>query len=530
MSSDEDAASEFPAAPPGPCLRVVLGDQLTRNLTALRDLDPARDTVLMAEVSAEATYVPHHPKKIAFLFSAMRHFAKALRADGIRVRYVALDEPANTGSLRDEVVRAARDLGVGGVVATAPGEYRVAQDMAEWGAATGLPVRILEDDRFLCSRERFRDWAEGRKTRRMEHFYRIMRRETGLLMRPDGTPEGGAWNFDRENRKPPDANTGEGGLFVPPEPPAVPPDGTTRAVLDLVGARFGTHFGALEPFSYGVTAADAEAALDAFVAERLPFFGDYQDAMTPRSDHLFHSVLSLYMNAGLLDPMSVCRAAERAYYAGNAPLNAVEGFIRQILGWREYVRGLYWLEMPEYAETNALGAERDLPALYWGAPTAMRCLAHAVDETRRLAYAHHIQRLMVTGLFALLAGIDPKQVSAWYLAVYADAYEWVELPNTHGMALYADGGVLGSKPYAASGKYIDRMSSYCRDCRYNVGKRTGPDACPFNYLYWDFLMRHEERLAGNPRMAMPYRSLARMPEEERAALRADARRFLDALD
>jgi deoxyribodipyrimidine photolyase-related protein len=510
-------------------LRLVLGDQLSPDLSALSDIDPARDTVLIAEVAAETDYVPHHPKKIAYLFSAMRHFADELTGNGVRVRYVRLDDTENSGSLEGEVARAFAALDVDRLICTQCGEYRLDEVMRGWEQRLDLPVDIREDDRFLCSRDWFAKWAEGRTVFRMEHFYREMRRATGLLMTAEGKPEGGQWNFDTDNRKPPDAKTGGEGLFGPPPVPRFEADATTQAVLALVEDRFGERFGDVLPFDYAVTRADAEAALDAFIAERLALFGDYQDAMTPGEDHLYHAVLSLYLNAGLLGPMQVCRAAERAYLSGDAPLNAVEGFIRQVIGWREYVRGIYWLRMPDYKETNYLKATRDLPAFYWTGDTQMACIAHVVDETRRLAYAHHIQRLMVTGTFALLAGIDPKQVQAWYLSVYADAYEWVELPNTHGMALYADGGVMASKPYAASGKYIDRMSTYCGGCHYNVKKREGPGACPFNYLYWDFLDRNEGRLKGNPRMGMPLRTLARMTDETKATIRADAARFLQDL-
>ncbi|MCR9222130.1 MAG: cryptochrome/photolyase family protein [Alphaproteobacteria bacterium] len=523
-----DPPAEGRGGPAEPALRLVLGDQLSPSLSALRDLDPDRDVVLMAELASETDYVPHHPKKIAFLFAAMRHFADELRAEGVPVRYVRFDDPDNAGAFEGEIARALSACGLGRVVCTACGEHRLDRAMRDWSRRLGVPVEIREDDRFLCGRAEFADWAEGRKSPRMEHFYRVMRRKTGLLMTAEGEPEGGRWNLDADNRKPPDAKTG-GGLFRPPQPPRYAPDATTQAVLALVQERFGDRFGDLAPFEYAVTRADAEAALDAFVADRLPLFGDYQDAMTGEEDFLYHSVLSLYLNAGLLDPMAVCRAAERAYLEGRAPLNAVEGFIRQIIGWREYVRGIYWLKGPAYGESNHFGATRDLPGFYWTGETEMACLRHVVDETRRLAYAHHIQRLMVTGTFALLAGIDPKQVCAWYLAVYADAYEWVELPNTHGMALYADGGVMASKPYAASGKYIDRMSTYCRDCAYDVKKREGAGACPFNYLYWDFLMRNEAALQGNPRMGMPLKTLQRMTPETRAAIRRDAAQFLETL-
>jgi deoxyribodipyrimidine photolyase-related protein len=503
-------------------LRVVLGDQCSRSLSALDGLAPG-DTVLMAEVMGECTYVPHHPQKIVLVLSAMRHFAAALRARGVALRYVALDDTANTGSLTGEVRRAAAALAPERIIATEPGEWRVLAEMEGWGEATGLPCEIREDGRFLCSLGRFRRWAEGRKQLRMEFFYREMRRESGLLLTPDGEPEGGAWNFDAENRKRLPAG------LTPPAPPRFAPDEITREVMALVAARFGQHFGTLERFNWPVTAKEARAALDAFIAERLPLYGDYQDAMASGEPTLFHALISTSLNAGLLLPSEACEAAERAYREGRAPLNAVEGFIRQILGWREYVRGLYWLKMPAYAGLNALGAETPLPGFYWGAPTSMNCMSQVVGQTRDLAYAHHIQRLMVTGNFALLAGIAPAEINAWYLAVYADAYEWVELPNTHGMAIHADGGIMASKPYAASGAYIQRMSDYCSGCAHDVKDATGERACPFNFLYWDFIARHAERFAGNPRMAMPLNTLRKMEAGKLAAMRAKAAGFLGAL-
>jgi deoxyribodipyrimidine photolyase-related protein len=506
-------------------LRVVLGDQLTRGIASLRDLDRAGDTILMAEVADEATYVPHHPKKIAFLFSAMRHFAAELEAEGGHVRYVRLDAPGNTGSFKGEVARAVRDLGPERVVVTEPGEWRVAADMATWEAALGVPVEIRDDDRFYCSRARFAEWAGDRRQLRMEFFYRDMRRETGLLMAGPDEPAGGRWNFDAENRKP------VKGRMTFPEPLRVAPDPITREVVDLVRDRFeGRHFGALEPFWFAVTAADARRALDHFVDHALPSFGDYQDAMQDGEDWLFHSALSQYLNAGLLTPREVCAAVERAWCEGRAPLNAVEGYIRQILGWREYVRGIYWLKMPGYAAENRLGAHRPLPAFYWTGATDMRCMAHSIDQTRREALSHHIQRLMVTGNFALLAGVEPAQICLWYLAVYTDAYEWVELPNVLGMVMHADGGYLGSKPYAASGAYIDRMSDFCRSCRYDVRQKNGADACPFNYLYWSFLIENRDSLGRNPRLGQIYRTLDRLDGARVAAIKADSARFLAGLE
>ncbi|WP_198376713.1 cryptochrome/photolyase family protein [Neoroseomonas rubea] len=507
----------------GGTLRIVLGDQCSRDLSALAGLDPARDTVLLMEVQAECTYVPHHPQKIVLVLSAMRHFSRALVARGVRVDHVRLDDPANTQSFRGEMLRAVARHRPDRIVATHPGEWRVLQDMKGWEAAAGIPVEIREDTRFLCSLPRFRAWAAGRKSYRMEFFYREMRRETGLLMEGD-EPAGGKWNFDAENR----AALPKG--LVPPPPHRFAPDDITREVMDLVATRFGAHFGDVAGFAWPVTAKDARAALDAFIRDRLALFGDYQDAMAAGQPTMFHALISTSLNAGLLDPMEACRAAEAAWRDGSAPLNAVEGFIRQILGWREYVRGIYWHLMPGYAAENALGATRPLPGFYWGAATSMRCVAEAVAQTRDLAYAHHIQRLMVTGNFALLAGLDPAEVNAWYLAVYADAFEWVELPNTHGMAIHADGGVMASKPYAASGAYINRMSDYCGGCAHDPKQATGPRACPFNYLYWDFIARHADRFAANPRMAMPLRTLAKMDTAKVAAMRGEAARFLATLD
>ncbi len=502
---------------------MILGDQLSRGISSLSDADPKRDIVLLAEVADETRYVPHHPKKIAFIFSAMRHFAAELRAEGFKVDYVTLDDPANTGAFGSELARAVARHGAGSAVVTHPGEWRVLHAMQGWEDEARVPVEIRADERFFCALPQFRQWAEGRRQLRMEFFYREMRRGTGILMDADGEPVGGRWNFDAENRKAVPAR-----LDMPPAF-FVSPDAVTKEVLSLVAARFPDNFGTLEGFDYAVTAADARRALAHFIDHALPSFGDYQDAMRQGEDRLFHSVLSPYLNAGLLDPRAVCEAAETAWRQGLAPLNAVEGFIRQILGWREYVRGIYWLKMPDYAHTNRLGAYRSLPGLYWGAPTGMNCLHQCVDQTRRLAHAHHIQRLMVTGNFALLIGARPSEVAEWYLAVYIDAYEWVELPNVHGMVLYADGGYLGSKPYAASGKYIDRMSDYCRNCRYDVKQTVGPRACPFNFLYWNFLIENAPQLRSNQRMAMIYASMERMDEVKRAAIQDQAARFLGEL-
>ena len=504
-------------------LRLVLGDQLSRDLPSLTDLDPDKDLVLMAEVMSEVTYVKHHKRKIAYLFSAMRHFAESLGKDGIAVRYRRLDDADNAGSLAGEVAAAIAVFAPDRIVVSAPGEYRLADEMAGWQARFGLAVDIRADTRFLCSLGDFAEWAEGRKSLRMEFFYRDLRRRYQVLMEGD-EPIGGKWNYDADNRQPPKA-----GLAVPP-PSSFAPDAITAEVLALVEARCADHFGQLAGFDFAVTRDQALHVLDQFIAERLPLFGTYQDAMIEGEPWMYHSHIGLYLNAGLLSPIEVIRVAEAAYHRGDAPLNAVEGFIRQILGWREFVRGLYWLKMPAYAEANFLQATRPLPDFFWTGNTDMNCLAQSIQQTDVLSYAHHIQRLMVLGNFALLAGLSPQAVNEWFLVVYVDAYEWVVMPNVSGMALFADGGYLASKPYAAGGAYINRMSNYCKNCRYKVTEKSGEDACPFNYLYWDFLDRHREKLGNNPRLGMIYRTFDKMAPEKQAGVNADAGRFLAGLD
>ena len=495
-------------------LRLVLGDQLSDNLSALAGADFARDQVLMVESRVEATAWKHHKQKLVIVWSAMRQFAERLRARGFNVRYVALEDPDNTGSIGGELRRALEAGGFGRVVRTACGKWGLESHLL--GLDLPVPMETREDDRFLCSRAQFAAWAEGRRELRMEFFYREMRRKTGLLMDGD-QPAGGRWNFDAENRRklPP-------GLR-PPERLRIPPNPTTQAVLEQVSRGFDDHFGATEGFGWPTNPDEATAILDHFIADMLPSFGDWQDAMSWRRPFLWHSLISPALNIGLLDPLDICRRAEAAWREGRAPLNAVEGFIRQIIGWREFVRGIYWLKMPEYAQRNALDAEGKLPWFYWTGQTDMACVADTVRAAHDHAYAHHIQRLMVTGNLAMLLGVHPDAVDDWYMVVFADAYEWVEMPNTRGMATFADGGIVGSKPYAASGAYIDRMSDYCKGCRYDVKKRLGDDACPFNALYWDFIDRHAKRLAGNGRMMMPLRTLEKTPDAEREAFRKQAK-------
>lgn len=506
-----------------PALRVILGDQLSRDISALRNIDKNNDLILMAEVMGEATYVRHHKKKIAFLFSAMRHYSEQLKQDGFQVRYIKLDDPDNTGSLKGEVNRALSFFKADKIIVTSCGEYRLQKDMEQWGSDSGTPLEIKEDGRFLCGIEEFQLWAKNRKNLRMEFFYREMRRKYNVLMDGD-QPEGGEWNYDAENRKFPAG----GGLLVP-QPLTHTPDKITQDVMALVASRFGDHFGDLEPFYFAVTRDQALAVLDRFIAERLPLFGDYQDAMVEGQPWMYHSHISFYLNCGLLDPMEAVRKAEDAYRAGHVPLNAAEGFIRQIIGWREYVRGIYWLKMPDYTDENFLQAQRPLPWFFWDAKTDMNCLHQCIDETKRNAYAHHIQRLMVIGNFCLMAGVDPKFVNEWFLVVYADAYEWVELPNVSGMILFADGGYLASKPYAASGAYIDKMSDYCKNCRYKVKEKTGENACPFNYLYWNFLIEKDNLLRSNPRLGFSFKTLDNMSAEKIETIKDSASKFFDKI-
>ncbi len=500
-------------------LRLVLGDQISDGrLASLRDLDPATDTVLLAEVRAEATYVPHHKQKIALIFAGMRGLADRLRAQGVAVRYVDYEDAANAGSLVGEVRRALAEEAFERVVVTAPGEFRLAEEFETFAAQSNVPVQICEDDRYLCSPGEFAAWAQGKKVLRMELFYREMRKRYGLLLDADGGPEGGAWNFDKENRKSMPKR------LRPPAHRFVAPNPTTRAAIADVERLFPDNFGTTDQFFFATTPDEAAVIVEDFVANILPGFGDYQDAMVRSEPLMWHAIVSAAMNMGLIDPLDLCRRAEAAYRAGHVPLNAVEGFIRQILGWREYMRGMYWLKMPEFKALNALDADRKLPWFYWSGETDMVCVRDAVETTAQHAYAHHIQRLIVTGNLAMLLGVHPDEINEWYMVVYADAYEWVELPNVHGMATFADGGLVGSKPYAASGAYINRMSNYCGQCRYDVRERIGEDACPFNALYWDFLIRNEAKLARNGRMDMPYRTLGRMKPETKAEIQAQAER------
>ena len=505
-------------------LVLVLGDQLSHDNPALAGFDPACDRVLMVEAPAEATHVWTHKARIALFLSAMRHFAAELAERGWPVDYLRLGEHPHT-SLEAAWRAAIAQHAPAGLIVCEPGEWRLEQALRQLGDALGLPVALRPDSHFLTSRAAFQRWAGERETLLMEHFYRSMRKHHQVLM--DGQePTGGAWNFDKDNRQ----AFGRAGPSGLPPAPRFTPDALTREVLASVEAHFPDHPGSLAHFAWPVTRADALQALTAFIRDRVPGFGAHQDAMWTGEPFLWHSLLAPALNLKLLDPREVIRAAEDAWRSGHAPLPAVEGFIRQILGWREFIRGVYWRDQPTMGAANHFGHTRPLPAWFWTGETRMNCQRQVIRQTLEHGYAHHIQRLMVIGNFALLAGLSPQAVAAWFLAVYVDAVEWVELPNVAGMALYANGGRFTSKPYVASGAYIKRMSNYCSGCSYSPEVKTGPRACPVSTFYWDFLDRHADRLAANPRCTLMLKPLARMDTAERAAIRSQAQALGEALD
>ena len=498
-------------------LVIVLGDQLDEQSSALQGFDPSQDVAWMAEVTEESTHVWSAKQRIAVFLSAMRHFADHLRRQGLPLHYVRLDDAGNLGTLGLELSRAITLLKPTALILTAPGDWRVLQSLKAVATEHQLPLDLRDDTHFFSTVREFAAHCKGRKQLRLEYWYRELRQKHSILM-SGKEPLGGQWNFDADNRE----SFGKAGPQNLPPPTRIAPDAITQEVIALVNTKFASHPGTLNSFGWPVTREQALAALSDFIAQRLPLFGLYEDAMWSGEAWLYHSHLSCALNLKLLNPLEVVRAAEDAHLAGHAPLAAVEGFIRQILGWREYVRGIYWTQMPSYLERNALNAQAPLPAFYWSGDTDMACLKDAIGQTLAHGYAHHIQRLMVTGLYALLLGVRPQATHAWYLSVYVDAVEWVELPNTLGMSQFGDGGLMASKPYVASGKYIQRMSNHCKGCRYDPALSVGAKACPYTTLYWDFLIRHETVLKKNPRMAMQLKNLSRLDDATRGAITQQA--------
>ena len=498
-------------------LILVLRDQLNPDATLLREADPERDAIAMTEAPYGSQRFPEHKQRLALCFSAMRHFRDARRSDGFSVHY----QPADADDCAEDVADFLRQQidahEPERVVLTEPGRYGALQRLQAVADAAGVPLDVQADDHFLCTHRRFEAWADGRSSLTMEYFYRMMRKEYNVLLDDNDEPVGGEWNYDDQNRE----SFSEAPADIKP-PTRHRPDEITQSVIELVETTFTDAPGTLDTFHWPVTPDEARRDVRDFIEHRLPTFGTYQDAMWMEEPFLYHSRLSAAINLKLVAPRYVIEQAEDAYQAGHAPINAVEGFIRQILGWREFIRGVYWQAMPDYAEKNALDATADLPDFFWTADTEMTCMRQSLGQIVEHGYAHHIQRLMVTGLFGLLYGIDPQQMNDWHEAMYVDAWEWVSMPNMIGMSQYADGGIVGTKPYTASGNYINKMSNYCSHCAYNYKASTGEDACPFTTLYWDFLDRHEDRLSSNRRMNFQMANLRRKDDDTRAAIRERA--------
>lgn len=512
-------------------LILILGDQLSFSSPALAQFDPAQDSLLMIEADSEAQAVWSHKARITLFLSAMRHFAEEAAARGWPLDYVRMDHSGSgdfASRLQDAIVRHQPQA----IKVVEPGELRMQTLIETTCAAAAVPLMLIDDLHFLCSRSEFADWARGKKELRMEFFYRVMRKKFNVLM--DGKePLGGAWNFDTENRSayPKSARGGKQvgpGLITPPA--AFEPDAITRGVMAMVSTRFADHPGEIESFAWPVSREQALEALTVFIEHRLPQFGQYQDAMWINTPFGWHALLSAAINLHLLDPREVIAQAEESYRKGHVPLECAEGFIRQILGWREFIRGVYWQDMPGLKEANHYQHTRPLPAWFWSGKTNMACLRDSLGQTLQHGYAHHIQRLMVMGNFALLAELSPQQVSDWYRAIYVDAIEWVELPNTLGMALHACGSRFTSKPYVASGAYINRQSNYCSGCRYDPAVRVGEKACPYTTLYWNFIDRHAATLSANPRTALMTKNLERIGADEIASIRVHAKGLLENLE
>lgn len=518
-------------------LAIVFGDQLDLDAALIRSLR-RQDSVLMMEAPEESRHVPSHVQRTVLFLSAMRHFARALERRRIRVHYISLEDASNTGAFESEIRRAVGLIRPAEIACTHPGEWRVLRMLERLRDDLGIPLTLWPDEHFISTPAEFAAWAANRRSLTMEFFYREQRRRTGYLMVGEGArarPEGGVWNFDKENRLP----FGRGGPDPRPRAPRrFEPDSITREVIESVRRRLPDLPGSIDSFGWPVTREQALEALEDFIVHRLARFGPYEDAMWSDEPTLYHSTLSSSLNLKLLNPRECCERAIDAYRAGGAPLQSVEAFVRQIIGWREFIRGVYWLEGPEYADRNALDQHGALPDFYWTGETDMACMRACIGQVLGTGYGHHIQRLMVTGNFALISGVHPRAVSDWYLGMFVDGIDWVTLPNALGMVMHADRrpdapagvtGVVGTKPYAASGRYIERMSDHCKGCRYDPAGRSGPRACPFTVFYWDFLIRTRAGFASNRRMTMILRNLDRMSAEERERIRSEAAKWRAAL-
>lgn len=500
-------------------LRLILGDQINLKHRWFTEVDNSIVYILM-EVRQETDYVLHHAQKILAIFAAMREMARQLRVAGHKVHYIAIDDAASLQSMTQNIDALITQFSATNFEYQAPDEWRIDQQLYLHGRRSLIPWLMVDSDHFYTTRNDVADIFTGRKQWLMEFFYRQMRIAHGILMEDVKKPIGGQWNFDHDNRKPWRGTPSE------PNDTRTLHDHTAlwKTIVDAGVQSFGAPKAA--SFPWALNREEALCQVDSFIANALPNFGDFQDAMSATAWRLFHSLLSFALNVKMINPREVVAKAEKAYHAGQAPLAAVEGFIRQILGWREYVRGVYWTHMPEYANNNFFGHTRPLPSWFWSGKTKMNCLSSAITQSLEQAHAHHIQRLMVIGNFALLAGLDPTEVHKWYLGIYIDAFEWVELPNTVGMSQFADGGLLSTKPYVSSAAYIDRMSDYCKSCHYDKKIRTGELACPFNALYWNFFDLNANLLQKNHRIGMAYRQLDKMDEKTISEFRDQAKKML----
>ena len=492
-------------------LRLILGDQLNSLHSWFAQTDSNTIYALM-EIRQETDYVLHHAQKIIGIFAAMRDFARHLAAHGHRVHYLKIDDADNLQSLTDNLDGLIAHYQIQRFEYQLPDEWRLDQQLQTYCQNLAIPSHACDSEHFYTQRDEVTQLFGARSHWLMEMFYRRMRVKHSVLLEENQRPVGGQWNYDHDNRK------------AWPGLPSVPVDNRPRhdhsAIWQSIVTAGVRSFGDVDAdvFHWPLNRAQALRQLDDFIAHSLPHFGNFQDAMSRRSWRLFHSLLSFALNTKMLNSREVVARTEAAYWDYHVPLAAAEGFIRQILGWREYVRGVYWAKMPGYADLNHFGHDRPLPAWFWNGETQMNCLAATIGQSLQFAYAHHIQRLMVIGNFALLAGLAPDAVHRWYLGIYIDAFEWVELPNTLGMSQFADGGFLATKPYVSSAAYIDRMSDYCKGCHYDKKARTGDCACPFNTLYWHFFTRHHNKLNSNPRLGMVYRNLDRFTEAELDAI------------
>jgi deoxyribodipyrimidine photolyase-related protein len=507
---------------PSKRLVLILGDQLDLSGAALRDFDLENDEVFMVESIPEAQYVWSHKAKIALFLSAMRHFANELKDRNYPLTYIQQSSLSIVDALKEKIIQEQITC----LICVEPGEWRLKQQIEELARTLSIQLEMRSDDHFYCSREEFVAWASDKKELRLEYFYRLMRKTHGILIDADGNPEGGQWNFDQDNRKP----YPKKGPGIIEAPVFFEPDLITQEVLQFVNETYVSHPGTLDDFQWPVNREQALEALNYFVEYRLRNFGVFQDAMWTDTPFGWHSILSSSLNLKLLNPREVIDAVLTAWKQYSLDLSTVEGFIRQILGWREFVRGMYYLDMPKMAQDNYYDHQRQLPKWYWSGKTQMACMKDAIGQTLQYGYAHHIQRLMVTGNFALLAEILPSEVCDWYLAIYVDAIEWVELPNTAGMALFANGGRFTSKPYIASGAYIKRMSNYCGSCQYKPDVRFGETACPITTLYWNFLIKHREQFDSSPRTRLMTANLKRISLEDQSAIVDHAQYLLNHLD